>query len=150
MLSRYKANATSGHVYHTAAKDEAAARDVFKLCAAQDGVAVESVEVLPQTARESTRESILLVNAPDWFLRDDFADFVRGKRPNQCQPPATWHPAHAVAMGEYSDVFVTYDSGEGSDYGDIPDDIWAEICEIASREGLQYGFIRITNIEDFT
>jgi len=92
----------------------------------------------------------LRINAPEWFAREDFYEFLAGRRPGQPRedgspcPPATWH-CPGLKANEYSDIFVTYDHGDGSDEEFIPTDIWQEIRRIAGEQGLEYGVVWLTN-----
>lgn len=89
------------------------------------------------------RMPCLVVTAPEWFTRPDFLAFLNGEGERQRQPPATWHrPGWQVE--DWSDVFVTYDRGDGSDRDDIPDDIWAEICGLADEQDVRYALVCIT------
>jgi hypothetical protein len=87
----------------------------------------------------------LRIDAPEWFAREDFADFVRGDRPAQGgAPPATWHDPDDDEMTEMSDVFVLFDHGVGSDADAIPDDIWEQIVRICTDQGVAYGVLWIS------
>lgn len=87
------------------------------------------------------RGSFLRINAPEWYERKDFLEFLTEDR------MATWHlPGHAP--DECSDIFMTYDNGEGSDMSDMPEDCWDEIRRIAEAEGFTYGLIWITNFQE--
>lgn len=60
---------------------------------------------------------------------------------------ATWHVQGEP--GEFSDVFVTYDQGEGSDSPFNPDgmplSVWKVICKECEKHGLQYAVVRLIN-----
>jgi len=85
----------------------------------------------------------LRIDAPDWYAREDFRTWLN-------QPhTATWHHKGGQ-VGDFSDVFTTYDNGEGPDAnadGVIPDDIWEFICKTCEKQNLSYAVIWITNIE---
>jgi hypothetical protein len=95
---------------------------------------------------------VLRIDAPEWYRRADFLDFLNGRRPIQGgKPPATWHTPGAEP-DEYSDVFITidcHDMGcEGSDGPpDLPEDIWEEICVAARTQHITYGLVWIANVE---
>jgi hypothetical protein len=89
--------------------------------------------------------TVLKINAPHWFRRNDFRAVVESPQ------TATWWNGDPI--DEWSDIFVTYDNGEGSNYGGlhgcIPDDIWDEICRVWKNVcGDTYGLVWITNLED--
>ena len=86
------------------------------------------------------RGRFLRINAPEWYERKDFLEFLTENR------PATWHVPGPP--NECSDIFVTYDHGEGSDESVIPEDCWDEIRRIAEAEGFTYGLIWITNFQE--
>ena len=89
----------------------------------------------------------LRIDAPEWYRRQDFRDFLNGKRDGQeGRSPAMWH-RRGEEPDEMSDVFVTFDTGEGSDAeGIIPDDIWEAICAIAEKHGFEDGIVWISNV----
>jgi hypothetical protein len=95
---------------------------------------------------EAERGMCLRINAPEWFKRDDFAEWLSSDK------TATWHEKGTIP-GEYSDVFVTIDGDEGSDAWQgpssdtIPKDIWAEIVAAAKRLGINDGIVWISNVE---
>lgn len=76
---------------------------------------------------------------------------------------ATWHRPGAEP-GEFSDVFVTYDNGEGSDGGGnatgypagegMPAPCWDKLCALvervlpADRLGRRYAVLWLTNLDD--
>jgi hypothetical protein len=94
---------------------------------------------------EAETTNCLRINAPQWYQRQDFLDWLN-------QPStATWH-RKGEPPSEYSDVFVTIDGEEGSDANgvspdSIPEDIWREIVEAARRLGIDYGIVWLSNVE---
>lgn len=96
---------------------------------------------------DSELRGCLRIDAPEWYLREDFRDFLNGNREGQQnKSPAMWHQRGAEP-DEMSDVFVTFDNGEGSDAeGCIPDDIWEAICAIAKKHGFEEGIVWIANV----
>ncbi len=78
------------------------------------------------------------VNCPHIFNRDDFRAYLN----DPATRVATWH--NGGEPGEFSDVFVTYDQGGGSN-SDMPG--WDTICKALEREGFSNGVVRLTNIE---
>lgn len=95
---------------------------------------------------QTSLESCLAINAPEWYLRQDFQDFLEGRRPGQLGPPATWHRP-GTAPDEFSDVFVTFDGGEGSDADALPADIWMAIRAAADHYRMTYGVVWIRNLD---
>jgi len=92
--------------------------------------------------------NLLKVNAPEFFRRDDFAIWLNNASvsiPDPALPSrvATWH--YPGPINEYSDVFVTYDNGEGSN-SDMPEDIWQSLCRLCESYGVSDCVIWITNL----
>jgi hypothetical protein len=94
---------------------------------------------------EIDRMPCIKINAPEWFDREDFKAFLN-LREESGRTTATWH-WQGAEPGEFSDVFFSYDHGEGSDWEVIPPDIWARICEIVNNERVVYALIWLTNLE---
>jgi hypothetical protein len=88
---------------------------------------------------------VVTINAPDWYERDDFRLFLN----SSCV--ATWHTQGEIPH-EFSDVFVTYDRGDGSNAPEIedpsvlPDDIWEAICQKMTELGVDYAIVWIRNL----
>ncbi len=87
----------------------------------------------------------LQVNVPQWYEREDFQkwlnDFVN---PHAGRRHATWHVFGEV--GEGSDIFVTYDQNEGSDYEEMPKDCWEDLCRVCKERGVKYAVLWLTNL----
>ncbi len=83
---------------------------------------------------------VLRIDARDWYRRKDFLAWL-----NSPKPIATWH-TKGKPVGEYSDVFFTFDHGEGSDRDSIPEDIWQEICRMAAEHGVEDGLVWVANL----
>jgi hypothetical protein len=91
------------------------------------------------------RRDCLRINAPEWYDRDDFRAWLNAEG---AQRRATWHE-RGTEPTEYSDVFVTFDSGEGSDYDTLmPDDIWEAITKAADEVGLSDCIVWISNLQE--
>ena len=59
---------------------------------------------------------------------------------------ATW--LNGVSFNENSDIFMTWDGGEGSDFDvDFPEDIRQKISEIAKDNGQEFCVIWLTNLD---
>lgn len=71
-------------------------------------------------------QQLVIINAPEWFKDADFAEWVKAK------DTATWH-AGETDMHTHSDVFFTYNDGQGSDFPkssvrpSIPAHIWDQV-----------------------
>ena len=82
------------------------------------------------------------VNLPEFFKREDFLNWLN----NENDRIMTWH-RRGTDPDEYSDVVVTYDSGEGSN-SDMPKECWKELCKLwRMRMQGDYGLIWVTNLE---
>lgn len=79
------------------------------------------------------------INCPELFAREDFRAYLNDPQTNI----ATWH-MKGTDVGEYSDVFMTYDRHEGSN-SDMPG--WDLICETLEQIGFDAGIVRLTNME---
>lgn len=91
------------------------------------------------------------INAPAWFQRADFICFLKHPR------VAAWHDKTSDRPDEYSDVFMTYDCGDGSNspafvegqLNDcVPVDICQEIARICQQAGITEALIWITNLKE--
>lgn len=96
------------------------------------------------------RYPCLKINCPELFADPEFAAWLKsrsGVRPpgeKWWTPVATWHEGDEE-MNEYSDVFCTYEDGEGSD-SDMPEHCWERLCELARREvGSGFAILWLTN-----
>lgn len=98
------------------------------------------------------RVECLKVNCPELFEDKDFADWLENRTGDGL---ATWHQC-GTEPGEYSDVFVTFDHGEGSDGGSdghpndpgMPLRCWERLVEIANQHGMEYGILWLTNLAE--
>lgn len=100
------------------------------------------------------RGDYLRVNCPGLFQDARFWAWVKEEN---C---ATWHRRESDdPPGEYSDVFVCYDHGEGSDAPDpgapgypdssgMPAHAWDKIKSLCERERIPYGLLWLTNLPD--
>lgn len=85
---------------------------------------------------------LMRINCPEFYEDPDFLDWINGK--TGCEL-LTWHVAGDEA-GDYSDVFLNYDHGDGAYSEDVPEHIWEEICRLAEEAGFEYGMIWLTNL----
>jgi len=77
------------------------------------------------------------IDAPTWFERDDFKDYLREPR------TATWNNKSEVLHPfDYADVFFTYCQGEGSDSPTpdaptgcrgVPEEVWEELGKLVEQ-----------------
>ena len=104
---------------------------------------------------------VLRINAPDWYQREDWMTWLRNGATGvpdssglDIRPVATWYRGSGPP-DEYSDVFFTYEEGEGSDspasvnpsmVNVIPEDIWKAICELAEARGLGGCLVWVSNL----
>lgn len=91
---------------------------------------------------EAERGDCLRINAPEWYARADFMAWLNDPEGHR----ATWHE-RGQAAGEYSDVFVTFDHCEGSDFdASMPEDIVQAIRAAAADCGVEDGIVWISNV----
>jgi len=82
-------------------------------------------------------------NVPEWFAREDFMAWLNDPESNV----ATWHKLGQPA-NEHSDVFFTYDHGEGSEFSSAK---FPEAIAEAIRKNLgdgEYCLIWLTNLPE--
>lgn len=96
-------------------------------------------------------ENCIVVQAREWFERDDFWAFLQGESGGNRDRPATWlAPGEGRECIGNADVFVWYDSGEGSDDpyngGGCPEDIWDQLGELADEMGVKHALFWIQPI----
>ena len=96
---------------------------------------------------------VVCIAAPHWFKRPDFLTWLNGADPTRGDGTviATWHRPGQPPT-EFSDIFTTYDHGEGCDQpvGDqdrpeLPQPIWDEICRICQAKGIEAAIVWIQN-----
>lgn len=87
------------------------------------------------------RHPCLRINVPDLFEDEDFVAWLN--HPESII--ATWH-VKGQKSNDYSDIYVSYDNGEGSD-ADMPEHCWDLICKICEEEGFRHGILHLTNLE---
>lgn len=87
------------------------------------------------------QDVILTLSAPEIFEDPAFIEWLN------CESTvvATWH-TKGQEIGEYADVLVTYDNGDGCNT-DMPEHIWKQICEAVEKAGYGdfYVWVRISN-----
>jgi hypothetical protein len=90
----------------------------------------------------------VVIFCQDWFQRPDFVAWLN----KYVNPPpgerrtATWH--NGGEPHEYSDTFILYDNGEGSDFDVLPEDIWEAIVQICEERRLDWALIWLQNQPD--
>lgn len=86
----------------------------------------------------------LEIRAAGLFARPDFQEWLNRRTG---QGLATWHVGGAPS--EMSDVFVTYDHGDGDESSDNPDGMpepcWTAICRAVERAGATHAIVRLIN-----
>lgn len=87
--------------------------------------------------------AVVRINAPEWYQRADFVASLE----DDAHPAATWH-RKASGVGEYSDLFMTYDAGEGDHADFLPPDIWSAISAEMERLGVSYAVVWVTNLAE--
>lgn len=90
---------------------------------------------------------MLRLNVPHWYKQPDFVAWLN-KYTNPSpgnRRHATWHLGGEP--GEYSDVFVIYDDGEGSDFEVMPEWAWEEIERICKWKGISHAVVWLLNLE---
>lgn len=91
---------------------------------------------------QAERIGCLKVNYPELFEHPTFITWL-----NDPKGATTWHQKGTEA-GDYSDVFITYDHGDSGDSEYLEGEVWEKICDVADQNGLSYGIIWITNLDD--
>lgn len=96
---------------------------------------------------EVDRGNYLRIHAPEWFEREDLKKYMDFQsKPAHIFPAASWgYAPHGWEPGEFSDIFITFDHGDGSN-SDLPDDIWQVICSVADLHDFKYGIIWISPV----
>lgn len=82
----------------------------------------------------------VVINAPEFFQRKDFEEYVESQASPSKGPVFTWHQA-GTELGDYSDVVVLVEpclSGDGSN-SDMPEDLWNTIIAALQKEFGQHG-----------
>jgi len=87
---------------------------------------------------------LLRLNAPEFYQDPAFVAWLDDPAETQ----ATWH-RKGFPPNEYSDMFFTWDSGEGSN-SDMPEHIWDKICDIVTEQYGPSGFciVWLSNLEE--
>jgi hypothetical protein len=93
---------------------------------------VTNVEIYP----------VLKVNVPELYEDPAFVAWLND--PDACQ--ATWHKK-GEDPHEYSDVFVWFDHGDGSDSVTMPGACWDRLVQLMGENHLEHGLIWLTNLE---
>jgi len=85
---------------------------------------------------------LIRINAPDFYRDPDFLRWL--DHPDRHQ--ATWHNK-GTPPGEFSDLFFTYDQGEGSD-SDMPGNVWDFLHKELSRQGVTFALVWVSNLPE--
>lgn len=97
---------------------------------------------------------LVRINAPDWYEREDFMKWLNHRGEFNWAHPATWH-CSGQPPSDYSDVFITFDEGSGSDAPtteddlrpSIPEDIWKMIVAAVKAEKIDECLVWISNLK---
>lgn len=87
-----------------------------------------------------SRISCVRIDAHEFYQDPEFVAWLNGARKGAI---ATWH--RGGNPGDFSDIFMTWDSGEGSN-SDMPEKIWKEISTQVEQRGIEYCVVWITNL----
>ena len=85
--------------------------------------------------------SCMKLNFPELYQDEKFMTWLTGRHHSAI---ATWHEGEGA--NEFSDIFIWYDHGEGSD-SDMPEHCWDALRKVAKEEGFEEGMIWLTNLE---
>lgn len=93
---------------------------------------------------ETATMPIVRINAPEFYRDPEFLAWLN----NPVTNVATWHQ-QGDTPGEYSDLFFTYDNGDGCNT-DMPAHIWEQICEAVDPLRCYNGecLIWLSNLEE--
>jgi len=97
-------------------------------------------------AEATNRYPCMQINAPQWYRRADFMQYLQTalKKSRPGLGAATWH--RGDRPNEFSDLFLWFSDGDGSDFGLMPEDIWTEISRICTETQFNDGILWITNL----
>lgn len=91
-------------------------------------------------AETVTHYPCLKLNVPELYADKQFVKWLNSDKSNT----ATWH--QGGKPNEYSDVFIWYENGEGSD-SDMPEHCWDTLVDIFDANGFHQGVAWLTNLE---
>ncbi len=98
-----------------------------------------------------TNRTLVRINAPEFYKDPGFIQWLNSKG------TATWHNnTHAVEPTEMSDVFFTFDAGDGSDAPNpdyqpgpcIPEHIWQKITRALDAAGVDECLVWMSNLQE--
>jgi hypothetical protein len=81
---------------------------------------------------ERNYAEVVEISAPEFYRDPDFLKWLNNPDRHQ----ATWH-VKGKRVNEFSDLFFTYDGGEGSD-SDMPSPIWEKIHQELKQRGVKW------------
>lgn len=81
---------------------------------------------------ERNYAEVVEISAPEFYRDPEFLRWLNNPDRHQ----ATWH-VKGKSVNEFSDLFFTYDGGEGSD-SDMPRRIWEMIHQELKRQGVKF------------
>ena len=91
-------------------------------------------------SKRPNRAEAVTLNLPELFEDEKFRAYLN----DPATKIATWHD-RGTEPGEYSDIFVTYDNGEGSN-SDMPG--WTLVCDLMRENGYDAALVHLTNLDD--
>lgn len=81
---------------------------------------------------ERNYAEVVEISAPEFYRDPEFLKWLNNPDRHQ----ATWH-VKGKSVSEFSDLFFTYDGGEGSD-SDMPSHIWEKIHKELKQRGVKW------------
>ena len=92
----------------------------------------------------SCDELLVKINAPEFCTDQEFVMWLNDPQGSR----ATWHKV-GEQPNEYSDIFFTFDGGEGS-ASDMPEHIWELLCDLIQEEfgANVYCLVWLTNLPE--
>ena len=84
----------------------------------------------------------LQINAPQWYRRKDFLQYLLGGDGNR--GVATWH--RGQTPHDYSDLFLWFDELDGPENSNLPEEIGQELYRLCEEAGFQRGIVWVTNL----
>lgn len=87
------------------------------------------------------------INCQELYAREDFGAWLNTYASKGL---ATWHTSGEP--GEYSDIFMTYEHGEGSDgpnnQNGMPEECWDIIDELCRKHGVGHAVLWLKNLDE--
>jgi len=90
---------------------------------------------------ERNYAEVVEISAPEFYRDPEFLKWLNNPDRHQ----ATWH-VKGKKVNEFSDLFFTYDGGEGSD-SDMPSRIWEMIHQELKRQGVKFCVVWVKSFD---